>query len=178
MYGYVNNWEIQEFHRTLPKSTSSISWLDKLSNAKLIELGYYKVIGNSPALKEWQSYGKATYNIKDDYIEETKEVVDMDLQEFKDKKIKEQSEQCQRDIYDKYSKEDQANLTRKALYMQDKRNKGEEVDGTAIQELRDANSRIENRRKEYAKLKESILNASSYEEVISLIPKPETDGTN
>ena len=100
----------------------------------------------------------------------------MDLQEFKDKKIKEQSEQCQRDIYDKYSKEDQANLTRKALYMQDKRNKGEEVDGTAIQELRDANSWIETRRQEYNDLKDSIQNASSYEAVISLIPKQETDG--
>ena len=64
MYGYVKSWEIQEFHRTLPKSTSSISWLDKLSNAKLIELGYYKVIGNSPALKEWQSYGKIAYDIE------------------------------------------------------------------------------------------------------------------
>ena len=178
MYGYVKNWEIKEFYRSLPDTHKNISGLDKLDKEELIEIGYYKVIGNSPNLEERQKYGTSTYNIKNDHIEEIKEVVDMDLQDFKDKKIKEQSEQCQRDIYNKYSKEDQANLTRKALYMQDKRNKGEEVDGTAIQELRDANSRIENRRQEYIDLKESIQNASSYEEVISLIPKQETDELN
>ena len=90
MYWIVKNWEIQEFIRQLPKSTKKISWLNKLSDDKLRELWYYKVVWNSEPLKEWQSYWQATYDIWEEVITETKEIINQSLDSFKEKKIKEQ----------------------------------------------------------------------------------------
>ena len=173
MYWIVKNWEIQEFIRQLPKSTKEISWLNKLSDDKLRALWYYKVIWNSEPLKEWQSYWKATYEIWTEVITETKEIINESLDSFKEKKIKEQSKRTKNEILSEYNEIDQLNLNRELWYLQDKFNSTWEVNIERLTEIKTINEWIESKRAEYHYLKESILNASNYEEVIDLIPNNE-----
>ena len=173
MYWIVKNWKIQEFIRQLPKSTKNISWLNKLSDDKLRELWYYKVVWNSEPLKEWQSYWQATYEIWTEVITETKEKVNEKLDSFKQKKIQEQSKKTQTEILSEYNEIDQLNLNRELWRLQDDFNKTWEVNTEKLTELKEIDIWIETKIAEYQYLKESILNANAYEEVIDLIPNSE-----
>jgi hypothetical protein len=175
MYWIVKNGEIIEFIKTLPTSTANISWLDKLPEDKLRELGYYKVIWASEPLQEWQSYWQASYEIWEEYITETKEIINQSLEDFKTKKIWEQSQRTNQVILDEYSYEDQLNINRELWTLQDKYNATWEVNIERVMELRWMNEWIETQRAEYQTLKQSILWATTYEEVISLIPILETN---
>ena len=174
MYWIVKNGEIIEFIKTLPTSTANISWLDKLPEDKLRELGYYKVIWASEPLQEWQSYWQASYEIWTEYITETKEVINEELESFKNKKIAEQSEKTKQIILSKYSEIEQTNLLREGMRLQFNLNTWQEVDIERVVYIQSVDNWIEEQRANYKELKQSILEAESYEEVISLIPILET----
>ena len=173
MYWIVKDWIITEFIRQLPKSTKEISWFDKLSEDKLREYWYYKVVWNSEPLQEWQSYWQASYEIWTEYITETKEIINQSLDSFKNRKIQEQSNRTQTEILAEYSEIDQLNINRELWTLQDKYNQTWEVNVERLTELRAMNEWIETKRAEYQELKQAILEAITYEEVISLIPKQE-----
>ena len=168
MYAIVKNWEIQEFLRTIPSSTATISGLDRLSDVELLSLWYYKVIGASQPLKEWQNYWQPSYKIGDDNVIETKEIVDMSLEDYKIKKINNASQACQSNILKEFSEIDQLNLLKESMRRQYVLNMWWEVNNERVQYLLQSDQRIEDRRSEYKVIKESIQNANSYEEVQSI----------
>ena len=165
MYGIVKDWQIKEIIRNLPNSTKQVSNLPNASKEKLLELGYYKVVGASTPLKEWQSYWEPEYTIKEDHIEETKPVIDQPLEEYKEKKTKQLSDKCHSDITAQYTEEDQINMMREFARLQDKFNATGEKDTSKVEELRRADKWIEDRRAEYSKQKEHIQGLSTYKEV-------------
>jgi pyruvate/2-oxoacid:ferredoxin oxidoreductase beta subunit len=77
-------------------------------------------------LEDWQVYGKSNYNIVIDesfnYVEEVKEVIDIELEEYKNRKIQEQEERTKNKIKDKYSIEEQLEINRELWSLQDKYN--------------------------------------------------------
>ena len=177
MYGLVINGEIKQFYKTLPKTSSTISGLDKLSEDKLRQIWYYKVIWASEPLEEWQSYWKTSYEIWTEYITETKEIINQSLEDFKNKKIKEQSDRTHQEILKEHSLEDQSNKTAEAtsiiwwVLWQKRYYTQEELD--VLWSYEEQKKWIETKRAEYQTLKWAILEATTYEEVISLIPKIE-----
>ena len=158
MYWIIKDWEIKDFIRQLPKSTSSISWLNKMSDDKLRELWYYKVIWNSLPLEEWHSYWKSSYEIWKEYIIETKEIINEDLKQFKQRKISELKVRYKNEIETEYPDYKQRNVW--MWIYSEKENK-------KIIEF------IKLKRDEVNWICSDIEKAKDYKEVISLITKQE-----
>ena len=87
MYWLVKENEIIQFYKILPKSYLNISWFDKLTKEELLNYWFYKVIWWSETLQDWQFYWKATYQIWEMEIIEQKEIINIDIEQFKKDKI-------------------------------------------------------------------------------------------
>lgn len=169
MYWLVNNNEIVEFYRNLPKSNKQISWLDKLSDEKLRVLWYYKVIWNSEPLKDWQTYWKTTYNIWEEYIEEVKEIIDEELEDYKAMKIEEQSKRTQNIILSEYNEIYQLNINRELWRLQDEFNRNWTTNQTRLEELKAIDMWIEEQRALYQTRKLEINACATQEEVFNYV---------
>ena len=167
MYWKIENWEVVEFYRQLPRAIWNTQLGKNITNEKLKEFWILPVVWNSPALEEWQSYWAKTYNILEDSIEENKEVIDERLEEYKSKKITELSKKCRADIIAEYSEDDQRNATARAIELLDKR-----LDWTITEEekeelnqIKEIKVFIDDRLAEYHNQRDDILAFSTYKEV-------------
>lgn len=169
MYWLVKNWKIETFYKNLPKSNQQISWLDKLSDIKLRELWYYKVIWTSLPLKDYETYWATTYTIWTEYIEEVKEIITTPLEDYKASKIAEQSKRTNTTILASYSYEEQLNTNRELWKLQDQFNQSQTVDITRLTELRSIDTWIEWERAKYRTRRDEINLCNTQEEVYNLI---------
>jgi len=72
-----------------PKNTTFVSNFRLLTDEQKKEHGWYKVTTDTTAIQPWQSIRKSNYALVNDEVIETKEIVDLDLAVYKDKKKQE-----------------------------------------------------------------------------------------
>lgn len=152
MHWLIEKWKIVEFYRTLPKNTKQISWLNKLTKKKLVDLWYFTVVWKSKILKDWQTYWNSTYTIKKKYIKEVKEIINTDLKKYQESKIDIEREKCRKLIIDEYDEDNQRNILMS-------------LDNNEITEM---NNKITTIRDDYNIRKNSIYICSTQEEVYNL----------
>jgi hypothetical protein len=99
---------------------------------------------------------------------ESKEIVDIPLEEYKERKIRELSQRTQATIYDRYSEQEQTNLIREGLRLQNMSLQGLEVSQERVQAVMEADMWIESERAKYRTIKEQIQEATDYNVIYEL----------
>ena len=110
MYWKIEKWKVVEFYRELPRVIWNTQLGKNITNKELKEFWILPVVWNSQPLEEWQSYWKKNYKIKKDNIIETKEVIDEDIEQYKEKKKKQLNKKIEQEIKQEYNLEKQIKI--------------------------------------------------------------------
>jgi hypothetical protein len=88
VYAKVKDGKVEKVGN-LYKLLPNVSNPSKLSEDKLKEMGVYKVVNDTTKLSAWQKVKFISYNFDGENINEVKEIEDIGLNDFKNKKLEE-----------------------------------------------------------------------------------------
>lgn len=172
MYWKVENNILKQIYFKLPKTTETVSWLDKLNDAELLVHWFYKIILDDTIAKDWQVLKDKEYIIWDENIQEKNIIKNKDIGNYKKEKIIQLSEKTREVITNKYSLEDQSNLstavTQIIAYVISQQRWYSDQEKQILYKAEVAKKYIDDHRSNYRTVRDRILTATTYEEIYNL----------